>query len=226
MALADAAIPRAVFHVALAAWSVDAVGRAATAERPPRLAGVVLAGVFVGGASRRLGGRPKGLLPAPSGGTILDLLGGHFEALGIPWVLVGRRPEYAGVPVETLDDAIQGIGPLGGLLALLRRAGEGHALAVGCDMPFVSRGLVARLGGAVTEAPAIAARRGDRWEPMFARYDARRALAVAAGLADAGRRSLQGLLDELGAAELTLSVDEQRLLDDWDTPEDMERRRS
>lgn len=184
----------------------------------------LLAGIFVGGASTRFGGRPKGLLDAPTGGTILDGLRGHLEALSIPWVLVGRRDEYAGLAAETLDDSPPGIGPLGGLLPLLRRAGDGHALAIACDMPFVSRALIARLAGAVTEAPAIAPRRNGRWEPMFARYDARRALPLAEGRAGAGRRSVQGLLDELGASELILSTDEQQMLDDWDSPEDMERR--
>jgi|JI10StandDraft_1071094.scaffolds.fasta_scaffold147594_2 molybdopterin-guanine dinucleotide biosynthesis protein A len=197
-------------------------------RRDPRLPSehhrALVAGIFVGGAATRFGGRPKGLLEAPSGGTILDRFGGHFEALGIPWVLVGRRPEYAGVSAETLDDAPPGIGPLGGVLALLRRAGDGDALAVGCDMPFVSRELVARLVEVSTDAPAIAPRRQGRWEPMFARYDAGRALGVAARRADGGQSSLQGFLDELGAAELMLSEGEQRQLDDWDTPGDMERR--
>lgn len=188
---------------------------------PPR--GLV-AGIFVGGASTRLGGRPKGLLVAPSGGTIVGRLCGHFDALAIPWVLVGRRPEYADIAAEVLDDAVLGIGPLGGLLALLKRAGDGGAIAIGCDMPFVSLELVARLAGATMESAVIAARRHDRWEPMFARYDARRASAAAARRVGDGQRSLQGLLDVLGAAELPLSADEHRLLDDWDTPEDMERR--
>nr|MBK7067148.1 NTP transferase domain-containing protein [Deltaproteobacteria bacterium] len=196
---------------------LDAVD-GASAPRP------LLAGIFVGGASTRFGGRPKGLLDAPTGGTILDGLRGHLESLSIPWVLVGRRAEYAGLAAETLDDSPPGIGPLGGLLPLLRRAGDGHALAIACDMPFVSRELIARLAGAATEAPAIAPRRNGRWEPMFARYDARRALPLAEGRAEAGRRSVQGLLDELGASELMLSTDEQQMLDDWDTPEDMERR--
>jgi len=184
----------------------------------------VLAGVFVGGASSRFGGRPKGLLASPSGVTIVDALCGHLDALGIPWVLVGRRPEYSAIPGETLDDSPSGVGPLGGVLPLLRRAGEGHAIAVACDMPFVSRALLARLVGAVTDAPAVAPRRDGRWEPMFARYDARRALPVAEARVASGRRSVHGLLDELGASELALSPDEQRMLDDWDTPEDMERR--
>lgn len=184
----------------------------------------LLAGIFVGGASTRFGGRPKGLLEAPSGGTILDGLKAHLESLSIPWVLVGRRAEYAGVAAETLDDSPAGIGPLGGLLALLRRAGDGQALAIACDMPFVSRELIARLAGEVPGAAAIAPRRNGHWEPMFARYDARRALPLAEARAGAGRRSVQGLLDELGASELILSTDEQQMLDDWDSPEDMERR--
>ena len=199
----------------------DAVLDAVDGASAPR---ALLAGIFVGGASTRFGGRPKGLLDAPSGGTILDGLRGHLESLSIPWVLVGRRAEYAGLAAETLDDSPPGIGPLGGLLPLLRRSGDGHALAIACDMPFVSRELIARLAGAVTEAPAIAPRRNGRWEPMFARYDARRALPLAGGRAGAGRRSFQGLLDELRASELMLSTDEQQMLDDWDTPEDMERR--
>jgi molybdopterin-guanine dinucleotide biosynthesis protein A/hemerythrin-like domain-containing protein len=190
----------------------------------PQPARPLVAGIFVGGASTRFGGRPKGLLEAPAGGTIVEVLRGHLEALAIPWVLVGRRAEYAGVPAETLDDSPPGIGPLGGLLALLRRAGDGRAIAIACDMPFVSRELIARLAGAVTDAPAIAPRRNGRWEPMFARYDAQRSLAVAEARATGGRRSVQGLLDELGASELTLTSDEQRMLEDWDSPEDMERR--
>ena len=185
---------------------------------------MIVAGIFVGGASTRFGGRPKGLLTAPSGETIVAQLGGHFAALGVPWVLVGRRPEYAGLAAEVLDDALVGIGPLGGLLALLRRAGDGEALTIGCDMPFVSRDLLARLVGATTAAAAIAPRRHARWEPMFARFAAPRARPLAEARADEGRASLQGLLDALDAAELPLSADEHRVLDDWDTPEEMERR--
>lgn len=197
---------------------LDAV--AGAYDLPPSL----LAGIFVGGASTRFGGRPKGLLEAPSGGTILDALRGHLEALAIPYVLVGRRTEYAGVPAETIDDSPAGIGPLGGLLALLRRAGHGHAIAIACDMPFVSRELIERLAAAVTDAPAIAPRRDGRWEPLIARYDVQGSLAVAEARATAGRHSVQGLLDELHASELPLSIDEQRMLEDWDSPADMERR--
>jgi molybdopterin-guanine dinucleotide biosynthesis protein A/hemerythrin superfamily protein len=199
--------------------ALDALARRDAAVAPP-----LVAGIFVGGASARFGGSPKGLLAGPAGGTLVDALRGHCEALAIPCVLVGRRPEYAHLDVETLDDEPAGVGPLGGLAALLRRAGAGRCLAVGCDMPFVSRALLGALADADADAPAVAARRGDRWEPMFARYDAPRALPVALARLESGARSMRGLLDALGAAALPLSPDEQRQLDDWDTPEDRERR--
>jgi molybdopterin-guanine dinucleotide biosynthesis protein A len=184
----------------------------------------LLVGIFVGGASTRFGGHPKGLLRGPSGATLVERLVAHCAALAIPCVLVGRRPEYAHLLAETLDDEPAGIGPLGGVIALLRRAGAGSCVAVGCDMPFVSRELLAALATVATAAPAVAVRRDDRWEPMFARYDAPRALPVALARAAAKQRSLQGLLDVLGAAELALPIDAHRQLDDWDTLEDMRRR--
>jgi molybdopterin-guanine dinucleotide biosynthesis protein A len=74
-------------------------------------------------------------------------------------------------------------------------------------------------------APAVAARRGGRWEPFFARYDAPRVLPRAEANAREGRLSLQALLDTLPADELTLSPAEAAELDDWDTPEDTARPR-
>jgi hypothetical protein len=52
---------------------------------------------------------------------------------------------------------------------------------------------------------------------MFARYDARHALATAEARAARGELSMQGLLEELEATELSLSSIEANELDDWDT---------
>lgn len=182
--------------------------------------GPIVAGIFVGGESRRMGGRPKGLLRAPSGETLLARWRALFDELGVPVVLVGERDAYASSGLPVLPDAAVGAGPLGGVVSLLRYAGEGDALAVACDMPFVSAALVRRLLSA-PPAAARAARRDGRWEPFFARYDARRALPIAARHVERGVRSLQALLDALACDELALSDDEARELRDWDTPEDV-----
>jgi molybdopterin-guanine dinucleotide biosynthesis protein A len=191
----------------------------------------VLAGIFVGGSSTHMGGTPKGLLRLPNDESIVDRWLRLLGELGIEGVLVGSRAEYA--PRPMLADDVEGTGPLGGLVSLLRRAllrtenerepGPAWVLAVACDMPHVSSALVARLADA-PYAVAITPRRDGRREPMFARYDARHALATAEARAARGELSMQGLLEELVATDLSLSSIEANELDDWDTLEDVQRR--
>lgn len=177
-----------------------------------------VAGIFVGGHSERMGGRPKGLL-THEGETLVARWVRVLVALGGAPVLVGHAVTYADVGIEVIADAEVDCGPLGGLVALLERARGGVAIAVACDMPYVSGALVRRLLDAPA-APAVAARRGWAWEPLFSRWDSSRALDVAR--ARMGRRELglQGLLDALGAATLDTGGRDAEL-DDWDRPEDV-----
>jgi molybdopterin-guanine dinucleotide biosynthesis protein A len=166
-----------------------------------------------------MGGVPKGLL-IHEGDALVFRLRRIFADLGVPTVLVGRRPEYVSTGLEIVDDDPPGIGPLGGLCALLRRAEGGVAIVVACDMPFVTTDLVARLLDAPAAA-AVAPRLDGRWEPMLARYDAHAALPIALRRARDRETSLQGLLDELGAEPLPLLAGEERALVDWDEPREM-----
>src|SRR5262252_6153486 len=97
---------------------------------PARHDEAMLAGIFVGGRSSRMGGRPKGLLRAPSGETVVERWSSIFAALSVPAVLVGQNPAYTSLGIEQLEDAPPDIGPLGGLLALLERAKSGLVIAV------------------------------------------------------------------------------------------------
>lgn len=181
----------------------------------------LVAGIFVGGRSSRMGGRPKGLLELTAGVTLVGRWRALFELLGIPAVLVGEHAAYTHLGMPAIADEPHA-GPLGGVLALLAHAGDRMAIAVACDMPFVSEALVRRLAFAprASAAPAIAARREGRWEPFFARYDSPVVLPIARAEAEAGRFSLKGLLEAAKASELVLSEAEAEELDDWDTPED------
>lgn len=195
------------------------------APRPQRTdASPLIAGIFVGGRAQRFGGFPKGLLAGPRGPSLVDALAEILGSLGIPCLLVGRHPAYAHCGLPSLDDARVGIGPLGGLLALLEHAGSRDALALACDLPFVTPALVDRLARAHPGSAAVAPRREGRWEPLFARYSAFAALPIARRRADDRVYSLQGLLDELAAMPLRIDVEETPLLDDWDCPEDLTRR--
>jgi len=178
----------------------------------------MLGGIFVGGAGVRMGGVAKGMLRAPSGEPIALHIARAMREAGVEPVLVGERAEYASLGVRAIADAARDAGPLGGLVALLEEARGGSAIAIACDMPGVSAALVRKLASA-PDAPAVAARRDGRWEPLFARYDAR-VLDVARARCARGELALQGLLDQVGAAALDLARDEAAALDDWDTPED------
>jgi molybdopterin-guanine dinucleotide biosynthesis protein A len=112
-----------------------------------------------------------------------------------------------------IDDDPPGVGPVGGLVALLR---EGPAVVVACDMPFVTDALLRRLVAAPVQAPIVAPRRDGRWEPLFARYDVS-VLPFARSRIAHGQLGLQGLLDEGGAAELPMEANEWAELADWDT---------
>lgn len=179
----------------------------------------VVAGIFVGGASSRMGGRPKGLLTTPDGITLVDRFRALFEGLGIEPVLVGRRPEYASIPLATLEDDPPNVGPIGGLAALLAHAGPRRALVAGCDMPFVTREDVEALlaSAAIAAAPRVE----GRWEPLLSIYDAPRALPVVRRAIAEGRLGLQALLTTLGARPVAIAPGH---LADWDSPQDVARK--
>ncbi len=185
-----------------------------------------VAGIFVGGQARRMGGRPKGNLQADAGSTILAKLRAACDAAGARVVLVGSpasREPYAAEGLDGLDDDPRAEGPLAGLLALLEHAGGGRAVALACDMPFVTHAVLERLMVDPSEAAVLAAKRGDTWEPFFARYDAARVLPFAAAAARSGAHGLQSLLAAAGAQPFAMSRGEERALTDWDEPSDLPR---
>lgn len=187
----------------------------------------LLVGVLVGGASSRMGGQPKGLLPVPGGREriVPRLLRLTQEALpGAERVLLGRHAAYLELGVPVLEDAMPGAGPLAGLVSLLRAAQsgqKGHVLLLAGDLPRLSADLLVRLATFDSEAPAVAPTPDGFFEPLFARYapsclpDAERALA-------SDNRSLQALLRRLRAASFPLTAEDRSLLVDWDEPADIE----
>lgn len=180
-------------------------------------------------------GRPKGLLPSPAPATevplsLVERLAREFVvvAAGARVVLVGRHDAYAALPFPQLDDAPPGIGPLGGLRALLVEGAQQDAVVVACscDLPFLGASLFARLLQTAPQAVAVAPSRGGRLEPFPARYDAARALPLVEAALRDGKRSLKDVLAACSVATLELQTNELRELDDWDTPEDVAATRS
>lgn len=169
-----------------------------------------------------MGGAPKGLLRGPGGVPLVVRAARALESVGCSVVLVGEHPAYRALGLPTVADALPRVGPLGGLLALLRAApADAQVLALACDMPFVSEALLRRLLEEAPGAPALAPRREGRWEPLCARYRPSATLPLAESRLADGAHALQGLLDAIPATELRLSTAEAAELHDWDHPDDV-----
>lgn len=176
-------------------------------------------------------GFPKGLLPAPkkSGGderTLVEALVREFRAAAPSGevVLLGHHPAYAGFGLPELSDAPAGVGPIGGLRALLLEAERrgSRALLCGCDLPFVERALFRRFLTEQPDAAALAAKRDGHFEPFPSRFEPAGVLGALDQQLAAGRHSLVALLEAFGACELPLGPGEGRVLRDWDEPSDIE----
>lgn len=182
-------------------------------------------GIFVGGRGTRMGGVQKALLRAPDSAEPLVTKLAHIgRDAGLEVVLVGSAElGDAAAGIVQLRDATAGIGPLGGLVSLLAFADQRPALAVACDMPFVSSALLTRLAREVPDAALLAPRDPltGKWQVMFARYDSARVRPSVQAAIDRGEHSFQALFERIPSVELPLVASEHAQLRDWDTPGDL-----
>src|SRR5690606_25117433 len=109
---------------------------------------------------------------------------------------------YEALGLEALADDPPGIGPLGGLRALLRAAREKGpntlALALACDLPHFTLSLLDRVAYFGESHLTVVPRVGSVYQPLFARYAPESALNAADASLAARDTSLQGVLEHLG----------------------------
>jgi molybdopterin-guanine dinucleotide biosynthesis protein A len=172
-------------------------------------------GIFVGGASRRMG-RPKGALVFRGEALLVRALRVAREA-GLEPCLVGAAEAYEALApdVPRLVDAVPGVGPIGGLRALASQGAQVVGLAV--DMPHVDAPTLRALASQASDAQVLLPRR-ERYEPLLARWDGPATCRAIDALLAEGERSLQALVRALRAEVFALPA---WRLDDWDTPEDV-----
>jgi molybdopterin-guanine dinucleotide biosynthesis protein A len=136
-------------------------------------------------------------------------------------VLVGAHAAYVGVGVRMLADDPVGVGPLGGLKSLLVDAGDRDAIALACDLPYVTAALLARLAEDAADYGAVAPQVDGLWQPLCARYRPSACLPILVELLKSRKYGLHRIFDALGdrALPLPLNREESLELRDWDTPD-------
>jgi molybdopterin-guanine dinucleotide biosynthesis protein A len=178
-----------------------------------------LVGILAGGRGTRMGGADKAWLRLPGGEALIERWLRVCAAVQLEAVMVGGHPPPG---VVLIQDEPAGLGPIGGLRALLEHARDRSVIAVACDMPYVTEALLHKLATQPSLAPALAPRALDsgKWQPLFARYT-QAVLPPLQTALHAGVGSLQRVLNAVATEELSLSSEEHAALRDWDEPADM-----
>ena len=147
----------------------------------------VTLGILAGGRSERMG-RDKALV-AFGPGTLLDHVLARYRDAGP--ILVARAPGAAPVPWPAVADAVEGEGPLRGLLTLLQGATTRWVCALAVDQPELPRAVVSLLRGLVEPGDdGVLLTFEDRPEPLPALLRASLAPEVERRLARGARRAL------------------------------------
>ena len=176
-----------------------------------------------------MGGSPKGLIQLAGGETIVERTLQTIADAQLDAVLVGNIDVYDVVAakhgVTRIVDTPVVQGPLAGLHALIEHSADRAAIALACDMPFVSVALLQRLVSESPDALVLAPRSvdGHKWEPLCARYHSASVRPALEAAIETGEQSFQRLFARIEITELHLSTEERRTTRDWDTPEDMSR---
>jgi len=129
------------------------------------LTGIVLAG----GASRRMG-RDKAFLELDGKPLIAHVIERLARVCAEVLVVAGDVQPYAGLGARLVEDRFRNVGVLGGLHAGLEAAAHELALAVGCDMPFLSPELLRAFASWAEGFDVVVLRQGEQVEPLHGVY--------------------------------------------------------
>jgi molybdopterin-guanine dinucleotide biosynthesis protein A len=191
----------------------------------------VSAAILAGGRATRLGGADKAALLI-GGARIIDRQIAELAVVADDISIIANDPSrYTALQIPVQPDAMPGAGPLGGIYTALARARHDRVLVVACDLPFITRDLLARLvEEAGDEVDAVVPKSARGPEPLCALYTrgcmpaiearvARGALAVADLAQDIRIR-------EISADALTAYDPDGRLFVNVNTPHDYARARN
>lgn len=180
---------------------------------------------LTGGRSSRLGTDKASFDPFGRGSLLaigLDALRGA----GCTEIAYVGGPSRSGLPLDVvhLADLHPDEGPLGGIITALRWSPQDLIVVLACDMPFVDVSVVDELTSVAMADPGaavVAARAGDRAQPLTAVWRRSKALGELERGFARGIRAPRLMLGELDCRFVD-GLDPDRLVD-IDSPEDVDR---
>jgi molybdopterin-guanine dinucleotide biosynthesis protein A len=185
--------------------------------------------ILVGGSSSRMG-RDKSRLML-GGRTTVELIAEAMSEVATRVRLVGGQDDRN--RFESVPDLAESWGPLGGIQAALHAAEAECCIAIACDLPFVSGGLLRRLlelGSNTTESfeAVVPIQADDFPQPLCAVYRRLPCLEAADQSIRNGEHSPRALLDRVKTryvpfAEISGLTGASNFFFNLNTPENYER---
>ena len=148
-----------------------------------------------------------------------------LQALDPSEILIAgpARPEWMDRDLEIVADAAENSGPLGGLVAALRRCKSARLLVLAIDLPNMTSAFLGELLSLCPDNGGVVPKTNDRFEPLAAVYPAR-CLPLAESCLRSGEHSLQNLVRRAIKAELMITREiaagEEPLFFNLNTPAD------
>ncbi len=129
------------------------------------VSGVILAG----GKSSRYG-KDKAFVKInglPLIESVIEVMGSVFQEL----IIITNSPnKYSRLGISVYQDAIKGLGPLGGIFTGLTTISKEAGFFVACDMPFLNRGLLRYMTESRGEFDAVVPRISGKMEALHGLY--------------------------------------------------------
>jgi len=164
--------------------------------------------ILAGGRGSRVQGRDKGLIPLLGKPAIEHLLARILPQSSRLLISANRNLDrYSRYGYPVVRDTLGGFaGPLAGILAGFGACQTSHMLTLPVDAPLADRHYLARMKRSLeqTGSAACVAEFEGQMEPVFCLAECRAQATLEAYL-EAGQRSAQGWLKQLGATRVDFS---------------------
>ena len=160
------------------------------------------AAILAGGRARRLGGRPKALLPLGKH-RIIDRQINALRPVVDEIVIIANESEiYAKCGIPVCNDILPGHGPLSGLHTALVVSNSMQVLVLGGDMPFVTTGFLKCLLHQGRNVELGIPRSAEGYQPLCASYQ-RVCVEVVEQQINSGTRQMTELIRHTDTQTLT-----------------------
>jgi molybdopterin-guanine dinucleotide biosynthesis protein A len=184
----------------------------------------IAAAILAGGQARRFGGIDKSRLVVGGRPIIFRQMDVLQRVASSIVIVAGDASRFADLDVPVYADVVPGAGALGGILTAIETASESRVVTVGCDLPFLSAGLLALLADRAQGHDAAWVRTDRGVEPLLACYQ-RSAASVIRTQIEAGRLRAGDLGTVLDIAEVDITDvsrfgPPEQLLANLNTPQD------